>query len=90
MVRGGEEGGVRLEQPLGRGGGQHDAGPAAHQQLLLLLVESLQGGESGEGTQVGEGEWMVSSHPQVTCHVLVITAVTILEDKQSASLIHIL
>ena len=75
---------MSLQQPLGGGGGQDDVGA---QQLLLLLVERLQGGEAGEGTQVGEGEWMISGHPQVTRHVLVITAVTILEQKQSASLI---
>ena len=74
---------MSLEQPLGGGGGQDDLGA---QQLLLLLVESLQGGESGEGTQVGEGEWMISRHPQVTRHVLVITAVTILEQENNVTI----
>ena len=69
---------MSLQQPLGGGGGQDDVRP---QQLLLLLVERLQGGEAREGTEVGEGEWMISRHPQVTRHVLVITAVTILQTQ---------
>ena len=71
---------MSLEQPLGGGGGQDDLGA---QQLLLLLVERLQGGEAGEGPEVGEGEWMISRHPQVDSHVLVITAVTILEQSNN-------
>ena len=70
---------MSLQQPLGGGGGQDDVGP---QQLLLLLVESLQGRQAWQWSQVGEGEWMISRHPQVTGHVLVITAVTILNTKQ--------
>ena len=38
----GEQVGVRLEQPLGRGGGQDDVGAA--EELLLLLVKGLEGG----------------------------------------------
>ena len=74
---------MSLEQPLGGGGGQDDLGA---QQLLLLLVERLQGGEAGEGPEVGEGEWMISRHPQVAGHVLVITAVTILEQENNVTI----
>ena len=77
---------MSLQQPLGGGGGKDDVGA---QQLLLLLVERLQGGETRKRPEVGEGEWMISRHPQVTRHVLVITPVTILGEKQSTSLIHI-
>ena len=71
---------MSLQQPLGGGGGQDDVRP---QQLLLLLVERLQGGQAGQGAEVGEGEGMISRHPQVTGHVLVITAVTILRRRES-------
>ena len=37
----------------------------------------------GQGAEVGEGEGMISRHPQVTGHVLVITAVTILEQSNN-------
>ena len=87
MVRGGggEQVGVRLEQPLGRGGGQDDVGAA--QELLLLLVEGLEGGQAGQVTQVrqvGEGVTRLTrppapGQPQVRGHVLVIAAITILQ-----------
>ena len=81
---GGEQVGVGLEQSLGGGGGQDDVG--APQQLLLLLVESLEGGQAGQVTQVcqvGEGVTSLarpaSRQPQVRGHVLVIAAITILQ-----------
>ena len=84
VVRGGEEGGVRLEQPLGRGGGQHDAGAAAHQQLLLLLVERLQRGQvhPAQPRREGEGEVrgaVAGGQPQVARHVLVLAALALLQ-----------
>ena len=81
----GEQVGVRLEQPLGRGGGQDDVGAA--EELLLLLVERLEGGQAGQVAQVrqvGEGVTRVPKppapgQPQVRGHVLVIAAITILQ-----------
>ena len=83
---GGEQVGVRLEQPLRRGGGQDDVGAA--QQLLLLLVERLEGGQAGQVAEVGQVGEGVSSlsrpapgQPQVRGHVLVITAIPILQQQ---------
>ena len=83
-VGGGEQVGVRLEQPLGGGGGQDDAGAA--QQLLLLLVERLEGGQTGQVAQVRQVREGVTSlaraasgQPQVRGHVLVIAAISILQ-----------
>ena len=83
VVRGGEEGGVRLEQPLGGGGGQHDA-RAGPQQLLLLLVEGLQRGQVNPAQPRREGEGEVrgavaGGQPQVARHVLVLAALALLQ-----------
>ena len=68
---------MSLEKALGRGGGEDDA---RAEQLLLLFVESLQGGQARDVTEtMWEGEGMVSGHPQITGHVLVITPISILK-----------
>ena len=71
--------GVSLEKTLGGGGGEDDVGA---QQLLLLLVESLQGGETRDVSQVGEGEGVISTHPQVTGNILIITDIAILKQRK--------
>ena len=71
--------GVSLEKTLGGGGGEDDVGA---QQLLLLLVESLQGGETRDVSQVGEGEGVISTHPQVTSNILIITDIAILKQRK--------
>ena len=68
---------MSLEQTLGRGGGEDDA---RAKELLLLLVESLKGWQTWDVTKtMREREGVVSCHPQITGHVLVITAIPILK-----------
>ena len=68
---------MSLQKALWRGCWKDDV---ITKQLLLLFVEGFQCGKSRKVTKVREGERMITTHSQVTGHVMVITAgITVLK-----------